>query len=411
MKYTFKDITNGEIYDSASVMFVTGQYNIFNNIVIDEIRDRCIAKEIPVLDTSLLDEFGIDISEMSGVKVSNSVDFDTFINSVASPSLTGKWFCNTDYSFLSKKQREKLMNYLKSPFSTGKLVVGCSDYRDYKVLLRHKIIINSPSVHLIQLNYPYRDILTLVVKSLFENRRVNIEPRAVELFIMRMSNSYDDYEEVIDKIVSESVPQDTPGQDPNWVYTITYDDTLSAMKGIENFVLDDFIDRILIPLNSDKTNGKNKVYRMLSSLMEEFGAEQLVQKLRRKIDDYIEFRLAINSGIIPVKVRFSIPEAKGRLPENHPLQRFSDYTFRKMAITASKTSLKDWFCMKMILTNIQYKYDVVSYERALYSLVNRSVLSESRLSNDIGMSNILNEFELRLNKVVYDETKLIHYNN
>ena len=150
---------------------------------------------------------------------------------------------------------------------------------------------------------------------------------------------------------------------------------------------------------------------MLSSLMEEFGAEQLVQKLRRKIDDYIEFRLAINSGIIPVKVRFSIPEAKGRLPENHPLQRFSDYTFRKMAITASKTSLKDWFCMKMILTNIQYKYDVVSYERALYSLVNRSVLSESRLSNDIGMSNILNEFELRLNNVVYDETKLIHYNN
>lgn len=410
MKFTFKDIVNTEIFESARVLFVTGPYNIFNNIAIDEIRDRCKPSEQVPLSKSLLSDFGDDSSDENQVAtVSNSIDIDTFMKVINLASMSGKWFCNINYSFISKKQKDWLNNYIKSPSNNGKLVVYCNDFKDYRLLLKHKTILNSTTVHLIQLSFPSRDTLESVVRSLFEQKGVRIEQRAIELFIMRMSNSYDDYDETIDKIILESVPKDKDSGDvdPNWKYTITYENTISAMKGIENFVLDDFIERLLIPLKSDKTNGRNKIYKMLAALLEEMGPVQLVNKLRYKIDDYIEFRLAINSGMIPIKVRFSVPEAKGRLGEESKIAKISDYTFRRMAIIASKTSLKDWTYMKMMLANIKYKYETASYERALYSLVNRTVLNKSRLNNDIGIENILGIELENLNKQRYIEDKLL----
>lgn len=415
MKFTFKDITNSELYTSAKILFVTGPYNIFNNIAIDEIRNICKPPKQAPLDKSLLSDFGDTSSlenssiELGTISVSNNIDIDTFMRVINLASMSGKWFTNINYTFMTKKQKDWLNNYMKAPSNNGRLVVYCNEFKDYRLLLRNKLILNSTSVHLIQLSFPYREALEVVTRSLFEQKGVRIEQRAIELFIMRMSNSYDDYEETIDKIVLESVPKETNSeeQDKDWKYTITYDDTLSAMKGIENFILDDFLERLLIPLKSDKTNGRNKIYKMLLALLEEMGPIQLVNKLKFKIEDYIEFRLAINSGIIPIKVRFSVPEAKSRLGEEHKLSKFSDYTFRRMAIIASKTSLKDWTYMKMMIANIQYKYEKASYEKALYSLVNRTVLNNSRLNNDIGVENILSLSEESIDNIPYREDKLL----
>ena len=224
---------------------------------------------------------------------------------------------------------------------------------------------------------------------------------------MRMSNSYDEYEETIDKIIVASVPKDYSDQvAKDWKYTITYDDALNAMKGIENFVLDDFIERLLIPMKSDKTNGKNKIYRMLAALEEEFGAQGLVNKLRYKIDDYIEFRVAINSGKIPIKVRFSVDSAKKALGDDSKIVKYSDYTFRRMANIASQTSLRDWTYMRLILNNTS-TWDKSSYERVLYSLINRSVLTESRLNNDIGIDNIMRITIKDLDTVRFSDKKLL----
>ena len=334
---------------------------------------------------------------------------DTFRQVIDSPSISGKWFCSANYSFMSKKQKEWLKGYMKDPSDNGRLVISCSEYKDYKELLKNKIILNSSFINLIQLSFPYRTILEAVVKNIFESKGVYIEQRAIELFIMRMSSSYDNYEEVIDKILVESVPSDMSGQGPNWKYTITYDDTLSAMKGIENFVLDDLLERLLIPLKSDKTNGKNKTYRMLGALLEEMGPQQLVNKLRYKVDDYIEFRLAINRGIIPIRVKFYVEEAKKDLGESNKITKYSDYTFRKMAIIASQTSLRDWTYMRLLLNNIKYRYKPTSYERALYSLTARSVLNVSRLDNDIGIDNILRIGVNELNKIPFSESYLPFY--
>ena len=175
---------------------------------------------------------------------------------------------------------------------------------------------------------------------------------------------------------------------------------------LNNFVIDDFILRLLEPMTSDRTNGKNKIYKMLGSLIDEFGARGLVNVLKSKIDDYIEFRLAINTGIIPIKVRYSVPEAKNRLGEKHKLSRYSDYTFRKMATIASSTSMRDWMYMKMILSNASKMSDT-SYEKVLYSIVNRSVLTESRLNNDIGLHNIETISIDNLDSIHYEETNLM----
>lgn len=404
MKYTFKDITVPEIYDSALVLFVVGQYNIFNNIAIDEVKDRCKPKQMAHIDKSLLADFDFSDDELQGVTVSNIVDFNTFTSVINSVSMSGKWYTSIDYSFASQKQKTWINNYLKEPSENGRLVVYCTEYKDYKLLLRNKTIINSQNIHLIQLGFPNKNTLESIVYALFNKRGLSIEQRAVELFVMRMSNSYDDYSEIVEKIIVESVPKDDSGEKaPGWRYTVTYDDTFRAMKGIENFVLDDFIDRLLIPLTSDKVTGRNKIYKMLGALLEEMGPMELVKKLKFKIDDYIEFRMAINKGIIPIMVRFSVPEAKERLGETCKITRYSDYTFRKMAHIAANTSLKDWSYMKMILSNIPNKYDQTSYEKALYALINRSVFNSSRLNNNIGVENILYKEIDELNKIEFKD--------
>ena len=308
---------------------------------------------------------------------------------------------------MTKKQKDWLKQYIKAPSKYARLVVYCHEFRDYATLLRDRIINNSKEVHVIQLSFPYRQALETVVRTLFEQRGVHIEQRAIELFIMRMSNSYDEYEETIDKIIVASVPKDYSDQvAKDWKYTITYDDALNAMKGIENFVLDDFIERLLIPMKSDKTNGKNKIYRMLAALEEEFGAQGLVNKLRYKIDDYIEFRVAINSGKIPIKVRFSVDSAKKALGDDSKIVKYSDYTFRRMANIASQTSLRDWTYMRLILNNTS-TWDKSSYERVLYSWINRSVLTESRLNNDIGIDNIMRVTIKDLDTVRFSDKKLL----
>lgn len=406
MKLKFDSLYDNGIYDTAKVLFILGSHNIFNNIAIDTLRSLSKPKEVMSMNTDLLSDFsdGFDSTE---VEISNSVNFETFTKVNSIPCATGKWFCSVDYGFLSKKSRDWIKVYIKEPSDYGLLAVYSQDWRDYKELLNNRSIIDNTSVHALQLSFPNRSTLEKVVKELFIQRGLGIEQRAIELFIMRMSNSYDDYEEVIDKIAI-SIGHKSG-------YTVTYADTISAMKGIENFVLDDFFEKLLVPLKTDKQTGRNKIYKMLWSLMEEFSPIELVRKIRYKVDDYIAFRLAINAGDIPILVKFSVPEAKkkilNRLGEENRLCKFSDYTFRKMANIASMTSIKDWVYIKMMLDSVRYKYDSTSYERVLYSIVNRSVLNEFRLNNDIGIESVT-DLEIKgLSGIAYtlgSETQLNH---
>lgn len=388
MKYTFNDLLDNKIYDNTTVMFITGKYNIFNNMVSDELKSRSISDDIIELDDETLAEFNISIDESSDY--STTVDFDTFIDVKNVANINGKWFCKVDLSTMTKKSKEVLNNYIKQPSSNGILVVTANEFMDYKYYLNNKIIMNSNSVHLIQLNWPNKKMLEEIVIAMFKERSITIDKASARLFIMRMSNLYDDYIETIDRMC-----------DGLENYIIDYKEMQDKLKGIQNYVIEDFVELLLEPLINDKTNGK-KIYKMLGSLLNEFEPQNLVYKIIKIAKEELEFREYINSGYIPIKVHYSFKEIKKAIGDKSEISKLSEYQFRKKALLASKTSLRDWQYIILILSNVR-DYNRSSYEKVLYTLVSRSIISSSRLNNDIGIDNILTSDIKLLDTIRYED--------
>lgn len=379
MKFTFKDVDNKELYDTGLVVFITGPYNIFNNMVVDGLKKKADASAISEISKGLTDEFGIQNEDGDGIiKVSNSVDFNTFLDVVNIPSMEGKWFCRVDLRILTKKQKNRLDNYIGNPNPNGILVVVSNDYKDFRSYLGNRVLGYGKVSHIIQLSFPSRTPLVRIVRRMFEDKGVKMDVRTAQLFVMRMSRAYDDYSLMVDKICTEYKG-----------CTISYNQIKDELKGVNNYILEDFIERLLRPIKSDKIDTRRDIYKMYGSLLSEMGAVKLVNSIKYRLEDYIELRLAINKGIIPIKVRYSVIEAKERLGIGNRLHKIPDFKFRRMAYIASLTSMRDWMFMKMILNNIKYKFDEEENEKVLYSLIHRAVLTEGRLSNDIGMENVL----------------------
>lgn len=379
MKYKFSDINNENMYKTARVMFIAGPYSIFNNRVADRLKNMCRGSlEATEGVEKLMEEFVMSRHEYS--QTSSSLDFTEFLEVVNVPAVTGKWFCSVDYKMLTKKHKEALDKYIKKPSENGVLVVIMTDYQDYRPYLKNRSITANAFTHLIQLSFPYRSILISLVKEMMIERGVKVADKAVELFVLRMSRSYDEYPQVLDRICRQWEGR-----------TMTYNDMSQELKGIENYVLEDFLEELVNPIKNKRIVTRRKIYRMLNALLSDMGPRELALRLRSKISDLIEMRILINTGVIPIRLRFSVPEAKSRLDEDHKLKRLNDYTFRRYAEIASKTSLRDWVFMQMILNNVEHSWNPSENAKAIYALVHRAIMSESRLMNDIGITNILEE--------------------
>lgn len=391
MKYTFKDIYNDSMYKETQVLLITGQYNIFNNLVNDKFRELCKGKIDIAENASLLEEFEISEFDSDGVS-SNSLEFSDFIQYVKAPPVTGKWFCSVNYNTLSKKDREQLKKYYKNPSSYGVLIVKLFEFSEYKEFIRDRVLTNSLVSSIIQLNFPNRRVLQRVVHDICESKNVEISQKAIELFIMRMSSSYDDYEDVLNEICMLKENG-----------SISYEDMLDHLKGIENFILDDFLMQLTVPIASRKIVTSRKIYKMEKAMLSEMGARKLVNRLKYKIDDIIEMRYIINKGIVPINVKYSVKESKERMGEGNRLNKLSDLAFKKTAYLASKSSLKDWVFIKMLLNSVNNKSKDCEFERVIHSIVNRSVYSENRLMNDIGIINVIDEQLYKVNSTRYKE--------
>lgn len=383
MKLTFKDINNENIYNDCKVMFVTGQYDVFNNIVVDRYREKCSIHIKPHdgADSGLLSDFGFNPN--TEIKVSNNLELNTFMTTNAMPGINGLWFCSSSLDSLTKKQLDWLKIYIKKPSENGILVLSSKSYKYYKPWLSNRIVLNSQDVGIIQLSFPDREILKSLVVEKFSQRNVIIQDAALDLFIVRMSSSYDDYDLIMDKICSENLPLDYLSKTDE-KFEITYDMAFESLRGIENFVIDDFIVKLTDPLSSDNITGRKPVFKIMNYLVQEYGARKLVGMLLKKINELIEFRLAINDGYIPVIVNYNVAESKKLLGESSSITKKSDYQFKRLSRIAARTSLKDWLYMQMILMNTN-KFSEESYSKALYNLVTRSVLTPSNLSSALGM--------------------------
>ena len=378
VKFNFKDIYNRGMLDTCSVMIITGQHDIFSNTVVDSLKGICKGEMLDFnTDSELEREFSVGIKDEAE---GNYIDFDTFMDIVKIPSVTGKWFCSIDYKMLTKRQRERFKRYIKNPSNNGVLAVTIKEYVDYREFLKDKVIRAHNNSHLIQLQFPNRGTLKEIVKDMASQRNVKLPEKAIELFIMRMSNNYEDYENVLDTICKNRENS-----------SMSYKEFSEAMRGIENYVLDDFIEQLFKVIKTRKIATNRKIYRMVDGLVQDIGAKNLVYKMRFKIDDLLNMRVLINDGVIPINIRFSVKEAKERIGEGSKLYNMNDYAFRRLAELASKASLKDLIYIKMILNNVDSKWNDAEYERVIHSVVHRSIFSSSRLANDIGISNIIDE--------------------
>ena len=126
---------------------------------------------------------------------------------------------------------------------------------------------------------------------------------------------------------------------------------------------------------------------MMVYLIEEYGARRLVSILLSRISELIEFRIAIDMGYIPIVVPYyNVSESKQLIGDGSTISSKSDFQFRRLARIASQTSLTDWICMKVILSNTIKTYDY-SYNKVLFSLVSRTALIPERLDSDMLIVN------------------------
>ena len=402
MKYSFKDILTQEIYDNTRVMLVLGKYNVFTNLVIDTLKDMSVDKHIPNMSLmGLSEEFGLDEDDDSDEKISTAVDFDTFLEVVNVSNINGKWFCNLDLDTASKKQRENLLKYIKSPSRYGILVIKSKDYKVYKDLLKHKYFLNGQYSHIMQLGFPNKQILNNIVKSMFEQKELYPDAKSIELFITRINTEYDKYLDIINKI-EQTHKKGT---------VISVEEMKSYLVGIEYFDIEDFMYEVIKPISSSKMNNK-KIIRMLSSLKEKYEVSDLVNQLIVKINEMIDFRLIINRGYITVNMRYLFSDVIKLIGEDNKYAKMNEFVFRRKADLAAQTSLNDWVYMKLILTKaslIGFDGSVertIACEKAIYDLAMRSVMTESRLNNILGIENILYGSIKSLDRVEFNEEAL-----
>lgn len=401
MKYSFKDILTQEVYDSTRVMLVVGKYAVFNNLVVDTLKDMSVEKFLPNQSLmSLADEFdlGDDVGEE---KISTAVDFDTFLEVVNVANINGKWFCNLDLDNANKKQKENLLKYIKSPSRYGILAITSREYKSYKDLLKHKSFLIGQNVHIMQLGFPNKVVLKDVVANMFREKNLYPDNKALELFITRVNTEYDKYLDIINKIE----------QDHGGDTDISLAEMKGYLRGIEYFDIDDFMYEVVKPISSAKVNNK-KIIRMVSSLREKYEVDDLVNKLLVRINEMIDFRILINKGYITVNMRYLFNDVIKLIGEDSKYAKMNEFVFRRRADLAAQTSLNDWTYMKLILTRASMVgFDgslerKMACEKAIYDLAMRSVLPESRLNNILGIDNILNSSVNRLNSIEFNEEAL-----
>lgn len=413
--FGFDGIEAKTVLDTGRIVLICGNHQVFNNMLVDKLRasasgEDFLAKVIESeeegdlaqynaqikLREELNAEFGI---QEAGTKLSGfgvqSLDLETFFEVCKMPPVTGKWYCCVSMDFLTKKHVEKLERYIKKPSQYGLLIVLIPDYKDKKRYKSMQAIKSNPNAHLVDLSFPRRSMLDALVEKAFNNRGKKVAEAAVSLFVMRMGDSYDRYDEAVEKILLLNTDADV----------IDLAMVKQGLKGFDTVSYDEFISRLCTPMASKKIVARRKVYKEWQSLARDNTPMEITNRLKYRIADMIQYRININNGNIPVMGRYNAAKIKERIPENSSIKKKPDIVFKREAYMASKTSLADWYYMYIILQNAK-GYDERVHMRAILNLMNRQTLSNDRLMNVIGVKDTLTENLVRINSTFYDENWL-----
>lgn len=397
MRYNFSSIYDEKMLSGTQVLFIFGKYNVFNNIVVDRFRNRCkgiFSSE----ETAELEALAAEFGGKGSVGGQMALSIEEFKRQIHMPCSNGLWFCSVRADYTSDKDMDWIKEYMKNPSRYGVLIVICSDWKKIKQYRKLSIFKTSEKTSCIQLGFPDRQTLKEIIKLMFKEKLAELDDRAVELFIMRMSSSYDEYPEVVDTVV------DRAGiYEKSQLTKISYEDMKEYMHGIENYLLDDFIDRLSAGMTSKKVVKTRKIYKVMDSLVDELGYSGLVYRLKYRIRDLLEFRIAINNGIIPILVRYDAKLVKSQLSDDSSIKRISDRPFKRGAHTASKFSLRELYYMKLMLEKITPLSSEDECMRVVLDIIHRKAYSANRLTNDIGVADVLDENMYKLNSILYNE--------
>ena len=382
---------NSELYTESRVVIILGSYPIFNNIVADKLKKSAIP---PFLHSSLSSDFEDDFVVSKGTESLNSLNLDEFIRNKDTYPIVGKWYSLVNYGSLSDKHKTFIFDYISKTSDSGILVINCDNFKEYKKFKFNNVIKNSKTVNLIDLSFPNRTTLKSVILDLlakFNNsHKIKVSEKALDLFIMRLGSDYNSYYGILQEIANDFKSTE-----------VGYDDILSYIKNIDNYNIDEFIERLVTTKVKDKFVTTRKVYRAYYSLCEDIGIKKLISRLTYKIEDIIEMRYLINIGKVPILVRYGVKSIQDTLDNTSRLKKLSSFSFKKLAKLASLTSLRDWFYIKMIIS----KYDInkitdIQGEQVIHSIIHRGAFSSNRINNDIAILNdIGNLYEI--NKLEY----------
>ena len=367
------DALGEEVTYKSKVLFINGKYNIFNNMLCDGIKARYCKLTLSI-SPETMEEFGLTDEDM---RTAGTDTIEEFMELNKIPSITGTRVCIVDFSVLNKKQKEWISKYMKNPSDIAMLVVVLRNFKDAMPYLRNKFIMQSDKVNIINLSFPRRDTLKKIIKS--ELCGFDIDNKALELFMWKLSDSYEMYSEAFDKVrISE-------------VKKIDYSLMNELLSDIDNYTIEDFMKMLLNPPRKPKGRPRN-IYKALRYLLDDKGARLVVSSVYKSTQLLIEMRLLMNSGYVASGLKFNITEFKDGLPENSKIKGLSDHAIMKYFRLAGMVSLRDLMVLKMMIENTRLgKYDDIGYERLLYTMINRCTFEEERVLNDIGIKDLVDE--------------------
>jgi len=405
MIYNFDDIENEEMYKNTRVMYTTGKYPLFNNIVADKLKKMCKATTSIKADSKIIAEFGLEKTEsgesLAELEETLSLNLNQFLDVANTPTFSGKWYCKVDYSIITKKQLELIEEYIKRPSEYAVLIVNCSEWKDYSKLFKSKLFEKSRYSNLIKLSFPRKSELANITQNIFASKGIRVQGKVLSYFMLKLSNDYNSYGDIIDEIASHIEGLEVSGEGKN-LYVLSLEDMKQELAKVNKFLLDDFVAQISKPIKNDKIVKTRKIYKILDSFQEDYSLMYLRNALIPKLRIMIKLREAINNGYIPITVRYGVESCRKKMGEDKDVDGLSDYAFRKYAEMANLTSLTDWYYIYLIVSN-SHEYDEKSILRSLLAAIHRNIYSNDRIINDIGIKNTLQEGIYKINSVKYTE--------
>lgn len=317
-------------------------------------------------------------------------------------TISGRWWCVANYDNMFKKDKTNLFNYIKNPCKTVTLVITVSDFRNIIEFKKNKTFINSQTCHTLNIQYPSRQWLLKIVYELFAEQHIKLIEEQANSFIMKMGSAYEEYKNCVDKVAYNLKTHLEISATE--LTEVSISDFKAASKGIEHFEINDLLQCMLRPLKSNAPlGGRRTVHKMLAHLLENATAKEICNKLKYRVRDMLAYRIAINSGIIPIKVPYNATQIQDKLEENelnNRIKKASTYAFKRNAYISSLTSLSDWFYIYSMLENIPIQATERDYFKVLLNIVNRTAISNDRLMNNIGVKNTLDEGLVTLNGIM-----------